>query len=952
MDDDNLELNSSDLRDLLDDDDDQDTKPPLNATNTSHKFANLNKSPNKPIINDDTPKLDQAPKRLSVIDFSHLMPTTSSITISDATNESLNTSYKPLIPNRVSQQTPKEEVLPEPQESNESKPKFDLPPLFSDIDDEDSDSQPNLNPANFPSDHETPPNPLFPKDKGDSITLNSTTINNSIAPNTSLFKGPSNLLPHSILHVDTDSTQVSSETDKSQVDDNITPNFAPQLTTTKTNDSITFGHNDSDNFEALPLVPLRKRESQEFLDQSKPSLSRLSKSNFLNITELKNLSHSTSFPIPNQSEENKNDEHNNDDDRMSIKITDSDDDFAEKPASKSPSKPSTIVVTSQSNSNEIQRIEIEDNYDDDNQNVFALNSDDEDISSVEMSIHSSNGIPPESKVEFIPDSSKSQSTILQQTKNQSAILQQNITPNSNQSTDVNITNSNFITDQSSDKKASQIQMSNVSQSVIPSHSKNTPSSLNETGINRDRQSFFQTIPDNQDNETSGSQKDLYANAFTSENAVNQKEMNITPVNESYNSRSNEKKPKTKTDIVESVHKMRNSIQQSTKKKPNRIFDDNYAEATQKTENSPPLKTTGKSPSNSPTPIESPRESSSGSFHDQTPPAHNQNKSQTIISLPKNDEQLSSVSLHLSSEQAQQKPRVAKMAIEVGVEHAFDRASSNFQRLFFNEFQAIMRPTYQIPFHNDLDNFFDILTNDINKELDNLAKSFPPSARKIQSIPKRIEEMFQQGSKLIQDRLSFSQEDKMKQRSEEYDKLINLSNSINTLNNSFLSKTMKTRRIIENYIHDSQCYRANRFARQQIVQKELRKMTLRIMNLEAKVKSQISEFEDLDRKQNDIIMERLTFDVDESMYIDYDESEMANIRKMAHEIALLNCDIERESLDDVTEMINDTLIQLNRERMMLRDEYGKFNGLSERIKRSMKMSKKPDLRRKKSRKNKE
>lgn len=932
---DEFEFNSDDVGDIEfpGDKKDNENKPPNNS------------SDNKNDDDDDfkLPELPQAKqKNLSVINFSALKPATgSSITISDAPNDSLNFSRPPLLPARLTSMmsTPSQNQTSAPEEEN--KPKFELPPLFDDLDDDDDDSngdQPNLGPIQFPTDldkKDTNNNVKESKEKMDSITIN------SVSNNTSLFTNK--LMPDSPLKNDNfpEVENTESNNNDNNLNNSMKPKFMQDLSLSQNNDKDPLDNFGDDIDTPHPLIPSRKALStSSFQSQSPIKLNHsASKPSFLNINEIKNIK-----PV----------ESINNNDLSSI-------------ATKSPEKPLfqdpfPTTATSDAQKNEVKNID--DNNDDDNI----------EFSSMSLSL-SDDEKPADSKQNLTENKTNDKSNVQAENKTPPISAKINSNPSSGQ-------------------KQSQIQMTNDSQSAIPSQSKLAPSSLNDTDFNNNffyeseteqsksqeqnesdkektNQSVFHTSPSaiktfqsfaNDETSDDLNQKEKKEDEIVNENHTNSNEQQKrTPQNSksNINQKSTETK-KIKTELAESAQKVKQSIKQSASKQQQKKPVSN--ESMIKTENqqkqqiiSPPIRNTNDSPlstSQSPSPLESPPNSSSGSFRDQEQEKPNvNNKTQTMVNMTKTEDQLSSVSLHMSSEQPTKK-RVTKMAIEIGVEKAFDQSSAQFKRLFLNEFESLMRPTYQMPYDTDIDTFVDYLSKDINKELSSITKSYSPTSRKIRGLSEKIDLMFDQGKDALNEKLANSYEDDLQRRATNYQKLRNLQSMVDDLNKTFSSKITKTLKVIDNFLNDSALVRSNKLMKAQLLQKNMRELTLTKMHLEAKINRQINEFEEIDRRQNEVLMSYMSF-LNEPDFYDDDDDRSIILKKIARSITMISSDIDRLTYEGLTEMSNDGQFQINEERTKIRDEYAKLDGIAEKLKylKQANASKKTSSKRKESKKKK-
>ncbi|OHT09824.1 hypothetical protein TRFO_21091 [Tritrichomonas foetus] len=888
-------------------------------------------------------------KNLSVINFSALKPanTQSSITISDATNESLNFSRSPLIPARLSNNSNMTNNSQSHTSVEENKPKFDLPPLFDDIDlsdhnddakQSDDSQQPNLGPIQFPLDIGDDDNSEKNHNKSDSITLNSIT-NNSISHSTSLFKKDAPFLQPARFQKPEDHSSDASN-DKpfnnhlGPIFDNIEddnesmqPNLVPDVTISRTNESITFGGMD-DDFGAHPLIPARKRSGGP---TPSPSI---------------NDPQTSSSNIPTQSN-----------------ITFSD---------------NTSAIPAHS-TNQSTNLKISPVSDSDEQ----IENIDDDFENIDLDLPSDTGPSPESKVE-----------IIQSSQNFNTTEQKDTTP---------VMSDNFISVHSSAVNTQKT----ASESEIPPQSKLAPSSRsnNNTTDNfmietteETNNSFFQTMPDSmetfqtisgntnspiksaknspqksklsnismeqsrQTNENIDIQQTASSNLNRANNQTNINSSNKNAVSNQNSSRKdksvvnssknnttrNSEKKHTKIELGESVQKVKQNYQSSSAKKKDQSHHsqeqqlrDKQAQRSQRQQ--PPTSTTFQNTVSShhstknqqqyqQHQVISPNQgfssptssSSSSSFNDNSPC----NNTQTIVHLQKNDDQLSSVSLHLSSDPASfPKPRVTKMAIEIGIENAFDHASSQFQRLFLNEFSALMRPSYQMPYNTELDTFIDSLSTDISKELKTMNDSY--SSRQTQAFEKRINTLFTQCSKDIHLDIENSYERERAIKEKAHKKLRNLQSAIEDLNDSFTTNANKAKKTIDHFIKDSSLTRSNRVIKAQILQKELRELTLERLHLESKVNRQLTEFENLERSQNEMIYKQIT--INEQINGDTDDYEgSVYAKKISHECAIIGTNIDKASYDNLIEMLNDTIQQINKERAWVNDEFSHVEGLSQKI----------------------
>lgn len=884
--------------------------------------------------NDDDFKLPDLPqttqKNLSIINFSALKPPTggSSITISDATNESLNFSRPPLLPARLTSMmtsTPSQN-LTSPAEEN--KPKFDLPPLFDDLDDDDDDSnevdQPNLGPIQFPSDPDLDKKDnngtQESKDKMDSITINS--VSN---------------IPESPLKMNNFFADDNHEQDNNLNELN-KPSFLPNLSTSLNNESKVLDNFEDEINAPHPLIPSRKKESASPFPSPLNLNHSSSKPSFLNINEIKNIK--PGDPVSS-----------------SVKF-DSTPNLSPVKIQNNLSAPVQLPnLDSQSKTSSEDHLKDEKESDSQNVNLNVVNVDDDDnieFSSISLSDHSEDEKKSQPKADLAQKS--------EETKDEPQ--QQKLIP------DRKLQAINQLASiQSTDQKAPQNNMNTDLQRENPPQNTNQQSSLNDSDISNNFFMESDTTQPSKSQQNESEKAQLNQSVFhTNPNPVETFQSNLNdsnpsqPINKSDElSNDDFEKPidnsiqqkkstppnngnrKPKTELAESVQKVKQMAQQSAKKQQQQKQSN---ESTKKEENriqkqnqqliSPPIKSSTETPLNSASQSPSPPNSSSESFHEneQNPP-NSSNKTQTIVNMTKPDEQLSSVSLHLSSDQHTQnhpvKKIVPKMAIEIGVENAFDNASAQFQRLFMNEFASLMRPTYQMPYDTDIDNFVDYLSKDINKELNSITKSFSPTTRKVRGFSHKIDLLFDQGRDVLNEKLANSYEDDLQRRAQNYQKLRNLQTLVDDLNKNFTAKVTKTMKVIDNYLKDSALIRSNKLMKAQMLQKNLRELTIERMHLEAKVNKQLSEFEEIDRQQNEVMMSYISFSNDPNTFDSDDQQKSFILKKIAREITLISSNVDKATFESLIDMSNDAQFQLNEERTKIRHEYSRMDGFAEKLK---------------------
>ena len=887
------------------------------------------------------PLEQQAPKKLSVINFSALNPTptttASSITISDKGNDFLNLSKQPLVPARLAGRNSSVQS----NNNEENKPKFELEPLFDDIDlnlssdekksskNEDSD----LGPIEFP-DLDVDNDKESSENKNDSITLNSTP-NISTSHNASLVnKDPptqqqNNMTKSTSNNFDNDffiESDAKSNNDEDDIDNFFKANPIQDVRISKTNDSITFTGFD-DDLAPNPLIPARKKSTNA-------TLSSIHDDNLnQNISKLSSIDHSD---FPTQSND-------------SIPVD---------------TKPAPIQTTEATNNNIDENLgsnqEQSDLFADDD---FSFPSGDETIES-----HTQSTKQKEENIQPQNTPSKEKNTTSNHSKdpdNQDNNLQSKMFSSSSHGE--NSENQEFgqskhavmtIPDSAETFQTTSVITNSPIKTVAPISRENSRlSDLSDISKDESASNHMSSSHSNHSDTKNNTSSQPKANASKSP-------VRFGIVNAVVNSSS---KHNNKAELSESTQKIKQSIKSSSKQNiqnpnnnsPKKTQAENVSKQKQPTPQNPATQKEKEptqkekvishnkvdnfnqySPSDLPS-DSAPSFSSEDNIH--------QNKTQTIANLQ--NEQFSSVSLNISPDpnnmikSINKKPRPTKMAIEIGVENAFDKASSQFQRLFLNEFSSLMRPSYQMPFNPEFDSLIDNLSNSISKELNSTNDSY--LSRKVKSLENKVIDIFDQIKTELNKDLAVSYEKEQNRKERMYSNLKSLQIAIEDLNGSFSTNIIKSKRIIDHFLKDSSLMRTNKVIKSQRLQREIRSLVLERMNLESTINNQTTEFEEIERRQYDVIRKRadlLSQPNDEND--DYEDSIYK--RKIAHELSLISTTIDKASYDNLIEMMNKAMQHAFNERASLNNDYMNIEGLSKKLynmKSNKKRSHKPDLRRK-------